>query len=114
MTTKVKRVIAAAVLLVAAVAVTQMTVLQMWQQLLIYLVPYLIVGYDVIAEAAENALHGNLFNEDFLMCIATAGALCIGFLPDTASEFPEAVFVMLFFQIGEIFEDYASGATATL
>ena len=109
MTTKVKRVIAAAVLLVAAVAVTQMTVLQMWQQLLIYLVPYLIVGYDVIAEAAENALHGNLFNEDFLMCIATAGALCIGFLPDTASEFPEAVFVMLFFQIGEIFEDYAEG-----
>ena len=81
----------------------------MWLQLLVFLVPYLVVGYDVIGEAVESALHGEVFNEDFLMCIATLGALCIGFLPEAESEFPEAVFVMLFFQIGELFEDYAEG-----
>lgn len=70
---------------------------------------YLVVGYDVIAEAAEGLLQGEAFNEDFLMCVATIGALCIGFLPGAETEFPEAVFVMLFFQVGELFEDYAEG-----
>ena len=109
MKTKLSRIISAAVLLVTAVAVTKTFTLPMWQQLLIFLVPYLIVGYDIIGEAIESALHGEVFNEDFLMCIATLGALFIGFLPGADSEFPEAVFVMLFFQIGELFEDYAEG-----
>ena len=109
MKTKLSRIISAAVLLVAAVAVTKTFALPMWLQLLVFLVPYLVVGYDVIGEAVESALHGEVFNEDFLMCIATLGALCIGFLPEAESEFPEAVFVMLFFQIGELFEDYAEG-----
>ena len=54
-------------------------------------------------------MHGDIFNEHFLMSIATIGALCIGFLPGAETEFPEAVFVMLFFQVGELFEGYAEG-----
>ena len=57
----------------------------------------------------EGIAEGDIFNENFLMTVATAGALCIGFLPNTETQFPEAVFVMLFFQIGELFEDYAQG-----
>ena len=60
-------------------------------------------------EAVEGILHGDAFNEHFLMSVATIGALGIGFLPDAETEFPEAVFVMLFFQIGELFEGYAEG-----
>ena len=106
---KLFRIIAAAVLLAAAFVVEKTAALQTWQLLLIYLIPYLIAGYDVIAEAFEGIFHGELFDEDFLMCVATAGALCIGFLPGAETQFPEAVFVMLFFQVGELFEDYAEG-----
>lgn len=96
-------------LLAAAVVVEKTANLEVWQLLLVYLIPYFVVGYDVIAEAAEGLLQGEAFNEDFLMCVATIGALCIGFLPGAETEFPEAVFVMLFFQVGELFEDYAEG-----
>ena len=80
-----------------------------WQLLLIYLVPYLLIGHDTLHEAVEGLMHGDAFNEHFLMAVATVGALCIGFLPGAESEFPEAVFVMLFFQVGELFEGYAEG-----
>ena len=109
MKSKILKIVLASVLLIAAVVVEHTTNLLTWQLLLIYLVPYLVVGYEVIAEAAEGLLHGEAFNEDFLMCVATIGALCIGFLPGAETEFPEAVFVMLFFQVGELFEDYAEG-----
>lgn len=106
---KLLKIIIAALLLVAAVVVEHSTSLCRWQLLLVYLVPYLIVGYEVLAEAAEGILHGEAFNEDLLMSVATIGALCIGFLPEAETEYPEAVFVMLFFQVGELFEDYAEG-----
>lgn len=106
---KLFRIIAAALLLAGAFAVEKTANLKTWQLLIVYLIPYLLIGYDVIAEAAEGLFHGEVFNEDFLMCIATMGALCIGFLPGTEAQFPEAVFVMLFFQVGELFEDYAEG-----
>jgi len=77
--------------------------------LLVYLVPYLLIGHDTLKEAAEGLVHGEAFNEHFLMAIATIGALLIGFLPGAETEFPEAVFVMLFFQVGELFEGYAEG-----
>ncbi len=80
-----------------------------WQLLLVYLVPYLLIGRETLKEAVEGLLHGELFNEHFLMSLATIGALCIGFLPGAETEFPEAVFVMLFFQVGELFEGYAEG-----
>ncbi len=109
MKTKLWRIVVAGVLLGVAVVVENTANLALWQLLLVYLVPYLVVGYDVIAEAAEGLLQGEAFNEDFLMCVATIGALGIGFLPGAEPEFPEAVFVMLFFQVGELFEDYAEG-----
>jgi Cd2+/Zn2+-exporting ATPase len=80
-----------------------------WQLLLVYLVPYLLIGHETLKEAWEGITHGDMFNEHFLMSAATIGALAIGFLPDAETEFPEAVFVMLFFQVGELFEGYAEG-----
>ncbi|MGP1475959.1 MAG: heavy metal translocating P-type ATPase [Phocaeicola sp.] len=106
---KIVRIIISSVLLITAVIIEKLISLPTWQLLLIYLVPYLIAGYDVLMESAENICHGEVFDEDFLMSVATIGALCIGFFPDTSNEFPEAVFVMLFFQIGELFEDIAEG-----
>ena len=99
----------AAVLLAAAIIIEHKTNLATWQLLLIYLIPYLLVGAGTLKEAAEGILHGEVFSEDFLMAVATIGALCIGFLPGAESAFPEAVFVMLFFQVGELFEEYAEG-----
>ena len=96
-------------LLVAAVIVEHTCNLKTWQLLLVYLLPYLIAGHETLQEAVEGICHGDIFNEDFLMSVATIGALCIGFLPGAETEFPEAVFVMLFFQIGELFEGYAEG-----
>lgn len=107
MKTKIIRIVSAAVLLVIAAIIEHYMDLPVWQLLCIYLIPYILVGYDVIAEAAEGIMEKDMFNEDFLMVVATVGALCIGFLPDAESQFPEAVFVMLFFQVGEVFEDYA-------
>lgn len=96
-------------LLIAAVIVEHNTSLVTWQLLLVYLVPYLLIGHDTLGEALEGIAKGDMFNEDFLMSVATIGALCIGFLPGAETQFPEAVFVMLFFQVGELFEGYAEG-----
>lgn len=68
--------------------------------LVIFLVPYLVLGWPVLKKAARNIAAGHVFDENFLMCVATIGALCL-------VEFPEAVAVMLFYQIGDLFEDYA-------
>ena len=97
------------VLLVVAVIIEKRCALETWQLLLVYLVPYLLIGFDTLKEAAEGLAHGEAFNEHFLMSVATLGALGIGFLPGAETQFPEAVFVMLFFQIGELFEGYAEG-----
>ena len=106
---KVLQIVLSALLLVGAVVVEKNCALSVWQLLLIYMVPYLLAGYATLKEAAEGIAKGNLFNENFLMALATVGALCIGFFPGADTEFPEAVFVMLFFQIGELFEGYAEG-----
>ena len=98
-----------AVLLAGAVIIEKHCALPTWQMLLVYLIPYLLVGAPTLKEAAEGIAHGDVFNENFLMTVATLGALCIGFLPGAETEFPEAVFVMLFFAVGELFETYAEG-----
>lgn len=100
---------ATVLLLIGAVVVEHNTSLATWQLLLVYLVPYLLIGHDTLGEALEGIAKGDMFNEDFLMSVATIGALCIGFLPGAETQFPEAVFVMLFFQVGELFEGYAEG-----
>ena len=102
-------IIITAVMLVGAVIVEHTTALATWQLLLVYLIPYIIIGHDTLKEAFEGLMHGEPFNEHFLMSVATIGALCIGFLPGAETQFPEAVFVMLFFQVGELFEGYAEG-----
>ena len=106
---QVVRIIITVILLIGAVLIEKNCQLPTWQLLLVYLIPYIIIGYDTLKEAAEGIAHGDAFNEHFLMTVATLGALCIGFLPGAETEFPEAVFVMLFFQIGELFEGYAEG-----
>lgn len=98
-----------ALLLAGAMIIEKKTALSTGQLLLVYLVPYLLAGYGTLKEACEGIAHGDWFNEHFLMSVATLGALGIGFLPGAETEFAEAVFVMLFFQIGELFEGYAEG-----
>ena len=72
-----------------------------------FLVPYLIVGYDVLWKAIRNIGHGQLFDENFLMSIATLGAFALVFFPEAEQHFAEAAAVMLFYQVGELFQDYA-------
>ena len=92
------RIILSAVLLIAVgyIPVTG------WVKILCYMVPYLIIGWDVLWKAIRNIAHGQVFDENFLMAIATVGAFAIG-------EYPEAVFVMLFYQVGELFQNIAVG-----
>ncbi len=100
---------ATVILLIIAVCIERNCNLATWQLLLVYLIPYLLIGHETLGEAAEGIAKGDMFNEHFLMSIATLGALCIGFFPGSETEFTEAVFVMLFFQVGELFEGYAEG-----
>ncbi len=107
---KLVQILVSAALLIAAAAIDHMNPgFPMWARFLIYLVPYLVAGFDVLKEAGESIGNGEIFNEDFLMCIATIGALLIGFVPGGKEQFAEAVFVMLFFQVGELFEGIAEG-----
>ena len=90
------RVIVSAVLFVACMLLP----LTGWVRLLVFLAPYGVIGWDVLWRAVRNIAHGQVFDENFLMALATVGALAIG-------EYPEAVFVMLFYQVGELFQSYA-------
>lgn len=103
------RIVAATLLLIAASLLTKHVAMPLWGQLLVFLVPYLIVGWDTLKEAAEGLSHGEALDEHFLMTIATFGALGIGFFPDVEPQFAEGVFVMLFYQVGELFEGIAEG-----
>lgn len=96
------RIIAAGVLLAAAAAITHLIEFPWWAELLIFVVPYIVSGYDVLKTAAINLLHGQVFDEKFLMMVATVGAFGAG-------EYPEASAVMLFYQIGELFQSIAVG-----
>ncbi len=113
MKAKIVNIVLAVMLLIGAVIVEKNCGLPTWQVLLVYLIPYILVGHETLGEAVEGIMHGDVFNENFLMAIATIGALCIGFFPGTETEYPEAVFVMLFFQVGELFEGYAEGKSRT-
>ena len=99
-----KRIIAAAVLLVAVKLLTVFEVLPEhgWLAALCYLAPYAVIGWDVLYKAVRNIRNGQVFDENFLMALATVGAFGTG-------EYAEAVFVMLFYQVGELFQDYAVG-----
>ena len=98
------RILCSFVLLVAAAIVKKLLpdALPQWGWLLVFLAPYLLIGYDVLKEAVESIFHGQMLDEHFLMMVATVGALCVG-------ELEEAVAVMLFYQVGELFQSYAVG-----
>lgn len=97
------RIIISAVLLVAAVLVPYSGKLRF----LLFLPAYFVIGWDVLWKAAKNIAHGQVFDENFLMALATVGAFCTGFFGE--GEYPEAVFVMFFYQLGELFQGYAVG-----
>ena len=106
---RLRLILIAAALLAVAIFIEKTCHLAMWQLLIIYGVPYLIVGRETLEEAYEGLASGDAMNEHFLMSVAAIGALAIGFLPGADNQFAEAVFVMLFFQVGELFEGYAEG-----
>ncbi len=108
---KVIRIILTSVLLLLAWIVERNYNLPTWQMLVVYLIPYLLISYDVLGEAVEGIMEGNPFDENFLMSVATIGAFVVGFLPNGEPQFLEGVFVMLFFQVGELFEHYAEDKT---
>lgn len=93
-------------LLLAAVVLDHLLPLGGWRFLL-FVPAYFMIGWDVLLRAAKNICHGQVFDENFLMALATAGAFCTGFFGE--GEYPEAVFVMLFYQVGELFQSYAVG-----
>lgn len=106
-----RRIIGAVFLLIAA-AVTEHLLLSealLAVRLSLYLPAYFLAGWDVLWRALRNICHGQVFDENFLMAIATVGALLLGFLPDVEPEFAEAVFVMVFYQTGELFQSIAVG-----
>lgn len=105
------RIAVSSILLVAAIIVEKKLQLPTWQLLLVFLVPYMVAGWDTLKEAVEGLAHGDALDEHFLMTVATAGALGIGFLPGAEPQFAEAVFVMLFYQLGELFEGIAEGSS---
>lgn len=92
------RIILSAVLLVAAALIPVGGIVK----LVLFLIPYAVIGWDVLWKAIRNIAHGQVFDENFLMAIATVGAFALG-------EYPEGVAVMLFYQVGELFQSYAVG-----
>lgn len=97
-----KRISSSLLLFVTACIVTSLVKMPAPFKVAIFLIPYLVAGYDVILSAMNNIRCGHVFDENFLMCIATFGAFAI-------AEYPEAVFVMIFYQIGELFQSIAVG-----
>lgn len=96
------RIIVSAVLLAAIMIITKLVEINKWIQLVLYLVPYLIIGYDILKKALKGIFKGQIFDENFLMAVATVGAVALG-------EFSEGAAVMLFYQIGELFQSVAVG-----
>ena len=97
-----RRILIAAALYLTAAILTRVVPLPGLANLAIFLVPYLVIGYDVLRKAVLGIVHGEVFDENFLMAVATVGALALG-------EYSEAVAVMLFYQVGELFQSYAVG-----
>lgn len=96
------RIVLSAVLLITAAVFEHIAEPSWYIALPIFLIPYIIIGYDVLVKSVKNIAHGQVFDENFLMAIATIGALATG-------QYPEAVFVMLFYQVGEFFQNWAVG-----
>lgn len=101
------RIIISAVLLVGLMVLTRLIDINVYVKLGLYLIPYLIIGYDILKKAALGIWHCEVFDENFLMAVATLGAIALGIWK--TGDFDESVAVMLFYQIGELFQSYAVG-----
>ena len=97
-----KRIIVAAVLLVIIGIAGSVVSIPKWLEFLFYLVPYFVIGYDILRKAWKGICNRQMFDENFLMAVATIGAIALG-------DYKEGVAVMLFYQIGELFQSYAVG-----
>ena len=113
-----KRIVIALVLFAMIFALTELLPLSNWlggernavyAEFALYLIPYAIAGYDVLLKAARNIKNGQLFDENFLMAVATIGAFSLVFFPDSGPHMAEGAAVMLFYQVGELFQQYAVG-----
>lgn len=102
MTKKQKKVLYRIIVSAILIIVLQFLPLEGWLRAIAYMVPYLVIGYDILRKAALGILHGEVFDENFLMAVATVGAILLG-------EYTEGTAVMLFYQIGELFQSYAVG-----
>lgn len=96
------RIIASAILILGISILCEFADVNIWGQVVLYLVPYFVIGYDILRKAFKGILNKQVFDENFLMAIATVGAMLLG-------EFKEGVAVMLFYQIGELFQSCAVG-----
>ena len=112
------RIIVALIIFAIVMAATELLPLDTWLgsergavylEFALFLIPYLIAGYDVLAKAARNIARGQAFDECFLMSVATIGAFAMVFFPDTGPHMAEGAAVMLFYQVGELFQSYAVG-----
>lgn len=113
-----KRIVIALVLFAMIFALTELLPLSNWLggernavyvEFALYLIPYAIAGYDVLLKAARNIKNGQVFDENFLMAVATIGAFSLVFFPDSGPHMAEGAAVMLFYQVGELFQQYAVG-----
>ena len=96
------RIIVSIVLLIALTILTRLVELNRWIELVLYMIPYLVIGYDILKKAVKGIMNHQVFDENFLMAVATVGAVALG-------DYKEGVAVMLFYQIGELFQSYAVG-----
>ena len=97
-----RRILISAALFLAVALATRLAALPWYAELILYLIPYFLIGYDVLRKAVLGIVHGEVFDENFLMAVATVGAMALG-------EYGEGVAVMLFYQVGELFQSYAVG-----
>lgn len=113
-----KRIVIALVLFAMIFALTELLPLSNWlggernavyAEFALYLIPYAIAGYDVLLKAARNIKNGQVFDENYLMAVATIGAFSLVFFPDSGPHMAEGAAVMLFYQVGELFQQYAVG-----
>ena len=102
MTKKQKKVLYRIIIALVLLVVIEFIPVDGYLSLLLYLIPYLVIGYDILKKAGLGIIHGQVFDENFLMAIATVGAMALG-------EYKEGSAVMLFYQIGELFQSYAVG-----
>ena len=102
MTKKQKKVLYRIIIALVLLVVIEFIPADGYLSLLLYLIPYLVIGYDILKKAGLGIIHGQVFDENFLMAIATVGAMALG-------EYKEGSAVMLFYQIGELFQSYAVG-----